>query len=53
MLLDTHMLIWLVETPAIGRKQQRQFAKATQSETPYSVSAISSFEIGLLLEKKR
>lgn len=53
LLLDTHVLIWLAEKDArLGKKARDAIAKAHAGEALY-VSAISFWEIGMLVARER
>jgi PIN domain nuclease of toxin-antitoxin system len=52
-LLDTHAAIWFVrDDPALGKKS-RALALEALAEERLAISAISFWEIALLIEKKR
>ncbi len=52
-LLDTHSLIWLIEgNPRLGSEALRMI-EAAEAEAAVAVSAISFWEIALLLRKQR
>lgn len=51
-LLDTNVLVWVIENdPRLGTKARESIGVATPSEI--AVCAISFWEIGMLLSKKR
>jgi PIN domain nuclease of toxin-antitoxin system len=53
LLLDTHVLIWLIEgAPALGRRTKAAIDEAS-SEGRVLVSAITPWEIGVLVSNKR
>lgn len=53
LLLDTHSLLWFAEKDAkLGKKTTAALIKAHASESLF-ISAISFWEIGMLVEKKR
>ena len=52
-LLDTHTLIWLMEsTPDLGKSSQKMIEEASEKESVI-ISVISFWEIAMLREKKR
>ncbi len=52
-LLDTHVLIWSAEGDArLGPKARRVIAERNQTD-PFHVSAISAWEIAMLVSKRR
>jgi PIN domain nuclease of toxin-antitoxin system len=52
-LLDTHVAIWIASnTPKLG-KQSRALASAALAQDQLAVSAISFWEMGLLIAKRR
>ena len=52
-LLDTHVLLWLANDDARLGKQARDALKEAAASRAIVVSAISFWEIGLLIEKQR
>ncbi len=53
LLLDTHTLIWLIEgAPALGRRSKAAIDEASR-EGRVLVSAITPWEMGVLISKKR
>lgn len=53
LLLDTCALIWLAEESALSRLAREELAEAERSDQPLNVSAISAWEVGLLVSKGR
>ncbi len=52
-LLDTHVLVWLMEGDAQLGESSRSALEAEAGEDALAVSAISFWEISMLLEKER
>lgn len=52
-LLDTHVLMWIVEDNGRLRRRGRELAEAAAAEQAVLVSVISFWEIGLLIAKGR
>ncbi len=52
-LLDTHVLLWLADDDARLGEQARDAVKEAAASRAIVVSAISFWEIGLLMEKQR
>ena len=54
MLLDTHVLVWIaLADPGLGRNARARLDKAMLAGSDIAVSAISFWEIGMLVEKGR
>lgn len=52
-LLDTHVLVWMVSTPAkISREAARQIRKA-QREDGCAIASFTLWELGLLFQRNR
>jgi PIN domain nuclease of toxin-antitoxin system len=53
LLLDTHVLIWLIEgAPALGRQAKTAIDEASREESVL-ISAITPWEMGVLIRKNR
>ena len=52
-LLDTHLLIWLLVTPGNLSQRDRRIIQTARKQGPLGLSAISLWEIAWLAENKR
>jgi len=51
--LDTHVLLWWVSNPELLSKKARNTIERTISEGSIYISSISTWEIAMLVDKKR
>lgn len=52
-LLDTHAALWLISDSDSLGKQSRQIAQSAAADNQLSISAVSFWEIALLIAKRR